>query len=82
MSHMTSTLRFASLSILSARSDAVEIAVEIELEQIGRIVGWPTGFLRYCPLETESLQANVVDKRIQEADRVVFWDVFVERFRK
>ena len=68
--------------MLSARSDAVEIAIEIELEQIGRIAGWPTGFLWHCPLETEVLQIRCVDECIQEADRMVVCDVFVERFRK
>jgi hypothetical protein len=55
----------------------VEIAVEIELEKVGGIVGWPTGFLRHCPFGTEILQIHCVDECIQEADRIVVCNVFV-----
>ena len=55
----------------SAGTDAVEVAVEVEFQEVARIVPRPSRAFRVDALETGSLQIQAVNECINETDRVV-----------
>ena len=63
---------------LTARSDAVEVAIDIELEQVGGVIGWSAGILEHGVPEVHDRQVERLDEGVQEPDRIVFGDVLVE----
>jgi len=67
---------------LAARADAIEVAVDIQLEEVGRVIGWAPGLLEDGVLEAETCQIKRVGKGIQEADGVVLGDVLIQRLRE
>src|ERR1700731_1743574 len=63
----------------AARPNPVEIAVDIELQEIAGRVAGTARRLRLDPLETGGLQIKPIDEGIDEADGVVDADVIVNR---
>ena len=64
----------------AARPHAVEIAVDIELEQIARRVARTTRRLRLNPPETCCNEIEAIDEGVNEADGIVSANVIVHRF--
>jgi hypothetical protein len=66
----------------SARSDPVEVAVNVELQQIAwRVARTPRRFRLDTP-ETPSREVDPVDEHVDEPHRIVGLDVIVNRFRQ
>jgi len=64
----------------SAGTEAVEITIDKQLQQIPRMVGRSTGIAGDGTLKPERCQVQTVNECIDEADRIIFTDVFVQRF--
>ena len=62
--------------------DTVQVAIQIELQQIGRVISRSSGCLGLNPLETCRCQIEAVDKCIDEANRVVHANIVVHQLRK
>ena len=62
----------------AAGANAVEVAVQVEPEQVAGIVPRPPGLGRHGPLEAQSPQIEMGHKGLEEADGVVEGDVVVE----
>ena len=63
----------------AARPHPVEIAVNIELQEIGRSVTGTARRLRHDPRETSGRQIKPIDKGVNEADGVVGGDIIINR---
>ena len=55
----------------SAGTDAIEVVVEVEFQEVARIVPWPSRAFGVDAPETGSLQIQAVNKCINETDRIV-----------
>ena len=66
----------------TARTHPVQIAVDIELQQIGRTVTGTTRRLGFDADKPRHLQIQTIDKGIDEPHRVVGADIIVHRFRQ
>ncbi len=64
----------------AARPHPVEIAVDVELEQIARRVAGPACRLRLDPPEARLGEIEAIDEGVNEADGIVRADVIVHRF--
>jgi hypothetical protein len=78
VSHINSTLRCASRSRAAAGLNAVEVAVDVDLEQDRRVVGRSARRGRFGTLEAQVSQLEFFDERIDDADRVVLTDVVIK----
>ena len=58
--------------------DAVEIAVNVELEQIARRIARASRRLCFDPRKSNRLQIERIDKGVDEAHRIVGGDVIVD----
>lgn len=80
VSHISSTLRWTSRSRRRHRLDAVEIAVNVALQQDRRVisrpacVGWDS--------TVKEIRSSVIDKDMDYAHRVGDADVVAEALRK
>jgi hypothetical protein len=63
-----------------ARAYAVQIAVDVELEQIGWRVTRAARCLRLDPDEPGSCKVQPIDERVDEAHRVVRGDIIIDGF--
>ena len=72
------TFRFQA----AARPNSVEIAVDVEFEQIARRVARPAGPLRLDPHEACLGEIEPIDEGVEEADGIVRANVIVNRFRQ
>jgi hypothetical protein len=61
-----------------ARPDPVQVAIEIEPQQVAGVIARPAGRRRDRALEAQRAELELRDERIEEADRVVRTDVVVE----
>jgi hypothetical protein len=66
----------------SARSDPVEVAVDVELQQIARRVARTTRRFRGHPREPRRHEVQPIDEGIDEPHRIVGVDVIVNRLRQ
>ena len=64
----------------AARPHAVEITVDVKLEQIARRIARPARRLRLNPPEARLDEIEPIDEGIDEADGVVGADVIIHRF--
>ena len=65
----------------TAGRDAVQVAVDVELEQHRRVVRRPPGRRRIGAGKTQLLQIQLVDKGVDRAHRIIFGDVVVQMLR-
>ena len=56
---------------------AVDVAIDVELEQIGWVVTGASGGLRLHPGKARLLKVEPIDKGVDEANRIVGLDVVV-----
>jgi len=61
-----------------ARLNAIEIAVEVDLQKRRRMIGGPTGHLRHNTRKAQPPQIQLVDKHVDRPHRIVFTYVIVE----
>ena len=66
----------------AARSHPVQIAVDIELQQVARRITRTPRRLRRRPREPRCREVQPVDESVNEPDRVVAADVIVRRLRQ
>ena len=66
----------------SARSDPIEVAVNVELQQVARRVARTPRRFRLDAPETRCREVEPVDKHVDEPHRIVGLDVIVYRFRQ
>ena len=66
----------------AARADAVQVAVNIQLQQIGRRVTRTAGLLRLDTREPCAGEVQPIDEGFDEPHRVLGADVVVQRFRQ
>ena len=79
---MTSTLQRHFALQPSARSDPVEVAVDVELQQVARRVARTPRRFRLDAPETRCREVEPVDKHVDEPNRIVGVDVIVNRLRQ
>jgi hypothetical protein len=65
-----------------ARTHPVQVAVEVEPQQIAGIIGRPARLRQRGVAEAEFLQREFLDKGVDETHRVLGRDVVVEDFGK
>jgi hypothetical protein len=65
----------------SAGLDAIEVAVDVDLQQDGGVVGRPPCAGRCGAVETQLLQVELVDEGVNHPDRVVLGDEVVQALR-
>ena len=78
MSHIISTLRAHSRS-RQRRANAVEIAVEIDFEQIGGVVGGGTLAAVLHAVEAQGFQIEEIHEGVYHAHGIVFVDQRIQR---
>jgi hypothetical protein len=64
----------------TARADAVEVAVNVELQKICGRVAWAAGHFGLHTNETRGGEVQPVNEGVDEADGVVLADIFVQQF--
>ena len=65
-----------------ARLDAIEIAVDVELEVQRRVVAGPADVGRLGRLEAQLVEIERLDERIDDANRIALVDPLIEAFRQ
>ena len=65
-----------------ARSNPVQIAVDVELQQIAGRIAWPPRRLRFDPREPRARKIQPIDEGVDEPNRIVGLDVIVNRLRQ
>ncbi len=58
----------------AARVNAVEIPVDVDLQENRRMVARPSGCCRHCALEAEIHQIKGVDESVDHANRIILAD--------
>src|ERR1700731_229860 len=66
----------------SARLHPVEVSVDVNLQQRGRMVGWPSCRLRLNAVKAEPAQIKLIDKNIDRPDRIILSQIVFQAFRK
>jgi len=66
----------------SARLDPIQIAVEVDLEHRRRMIGWAPGRRWRRPGKTNCHQIQLVNKRFNDPNRVIFSYIIIERCRQ
>jgi hypothetical protein len=65
-----------------ARSNPVQIAVDVELQQIAGRIARPPRRLRFDPREPGARKIQPINKGVDEPNRIVALDVIVNRLRQ
>jgi hypothetical protein len=63
-----------------AGAEAVEVAVEVEPQQVAGVIARAAGLRRHRPLEAQGPQIQLGHERVQEADRVGRGNIVVQDF--
>ena len=79
---ITSTLRCVSAFQPSAGPDPIEVAVDVELQQISGRITWAPGLLRLNPTKACGREIKPINERVDEANRVLRPDIVIQRFRQ
>lgn len=66
----------------TAGGNAIEVAVDVDLQKGRRVIRGSTRRRRFGALETQRLEIQLVDKRINQPHWIVFPDVVIEPLRK
>jgi hypothetical protein len=64
------------------RTGTVQIAVDVELQQMSRRVAGAAGGFRLDAGEASCREIEIIDKGLDEPDRIFCGNVIVERFRR
>jgi hypothetical protein len=64
----------------TARASAIDIAVDVKLQQIGRRVSRPSGVGRSSARKAKLFEIEIINKSLDEADRVIIGDIIVDSF--
>ena len=65
-----------------ARLNTIEVAINVELEQHGRMVRWPPSFSRLHAFEPKAGKIEFFDKYIDHTDWIILSHVIVQELRK
>lgn len=65
---------------LTAGTNLVQLSIDVQLQQITRLIGRPTCFLGSGILKTQSLQSQAIDIDINETNGVSIVNVVVYNF--
>ena len=65
-----------------ARLNPVQIAVKVNLEHRRRKICRATGMCRRCPGKANRHQIQLIDEGLDDANRVIFGDIIIERCRQ
>jgi len=65
-----------------AGAHPIEVAVEVELEQIGGMVRWASRFMERGMPKAELMQIEGIHIGVDEANRILLGDVVIKRFGK
>lgn len=76
---MTSKFRLVSASNRRLERYAIQIPVNVKLQQIGRVITWSAGFFGLNSTKASFLQIELLDESINEAYRVVRTNVVIDR---
>src|SRR5277367_2014647 len=66
----------------AAGSHPIDVAINVELEQVGRIVSWTAGVFRLNPGKACLIEVQIIDERVDEADRIVAMNVVIDPRRQ
>jgi hypothetical protein len=66
----------------AAGADTVEVAVDIQLQEIAGILGGTAGRGGHGTAKAECLKVKLIDERVNEANRIVRRDILVEGRRE
>ena len=66
----------------TARLNPVEIAVDVELQHIRRMIGRPAGRQRLDPVKPEAEKIELIDEDVDRPNRVVLADPVFQALRK
>lgn len=66
----------------TAGLNAVEVAVDVDLQHHGRVIGRSPSYGRSDPIELQSRQIELLDEGFDHTDRVVFGDEVIQAFGK
>src|ERR1700676_2897942 len=80
VNHISSTLRCLTFQA-AARLDAVEVAVEIDLQQGRWMIAWPACCLRGHPLKTQLGQIELSNENIDHPNRIIIGYVVFQAAR-
>src|SRR5580704_11110154 len=81
VSHTNSMLRWHSRS--RRRLDCTRLRYPyVNLQQRGRMVGWPSCRLRLNAVKAEPAQIKLIDKNIDRPDRIILSQIVFQAFRK
>ena len=61
-----------------ARLDAVQIPVDVDLQQRGRVIRRAAGDFRLSALKTQIFQIQLIDEHVDDSDRIILGDVLVQ----
>jgi hypothetical protein len=75
-------LRCASRSSRRLRLDPIEITVDVNLEERGRVVGGATCLGRNNALEAKAPEVKFIDENIDHAHRILLRHVVVQTLRE
>jgi hypothetical protein len=66
----------------TARSDLVDVAIDVDLQQHAGMIRRPSGRLGHDAREPQNTQVQLVDEHIDHPYRVLVRYVFIQKFRK
>src|ERR1700676_2443937 len=66
----------------AAGAHPIDVAINVELEQVGRIVSWTAGVFRLNPGKACLIEVQIFDKRVDEADRIIAMNVVIDPRRQ
>ena len=67
---------------LARGAHLIEVAIQVQLEQIGRIIGRAPGVLGLSPGKAQPPDLNAIDPQVDDAHQMIVSDQLIERHRK
>jgi hypothetical protein len=64
------------------RTHSMQIAVQVEPQQIPRVISWPARLRRRRASEPQLIQLETADEGIDEANGIIFGDIILHRCGK
>src|SRR3977135_1651829 len=66
----------------AARRDLVDVAVNVDLQQRARMIGWTPGRFWNHTVKAQRPEIHLIDKHVDHPHRVVLSNVVIQIFRK